>query len=354
MSLQDKLNKLKYSLNLDVLNLRNIQRQINEIQTFKEEQNYDYLKGLLCPEKSQGIRIPSQIPQPTSCFQWRNTYTFKPNAKGSYYFVLNPFFLYNESAIGKTIPFAPAAGGGNVYQWYIAQYVSSFWPCNDANLDGESEYNVVTAARDIQQSVPDLYNNYRLVSASLILKYIGPLDEAQGVIGGGIDYTVVNRLGGRFYQYQGQPYDPTAASYGMNTNKFAKYTNFDNIRHLTYSTENNVLEGLRLLYFPTDNKSDCFIKTFNGEGAVGVFDAGNFCILPLTDQYKTGFTWVCYVQDANPDSNYRIDITCNFEAIPNAKYLNYIPVSVRPYYLPWKERKLILDELKDHVVQKNN
>lgn len=351
MNLQDKINKLKFLLNSDTINLRNVQKEVNEIQTFKENQNYDYLRGLLYPEKSQGIRIPSQIPQPTSCFQWRSTYAFKPNAKGCYYFVFNPFFLYDESAIGKLIPYAPSIGG-TVYQWYMAQYLSTFWMCDDVNLDGTSEYNVVMAARNVQQAVPGLYNSYRLVSASLILKYIGPLEEAQGVIGGGIDYSFINRVGGRFYQYAGQPYDPNAVSYGMNTNKFSKFTNFDNIRNLTYSTENSVLEGLRMLYFPVDNKADCFIKSFNGIQAVGIYDAGNFCVLPPKDQYKTGFSWIGYVQDVNPNSNFRLDITCNFEAIPNAKYLDYIPVSVRPYYVPWKERKTILDELKNHAMQK--
>lgn len=348
MSLQDKLNKLKYSLNSDILNLRNIQRQINEIQTFKEEQNYDYLKGLLCPEKNQGMRIPSQIPQPSSCFQLRSTLTLGVNAKGCHVFCFNPFFLYDDSVLGTT----RSVNGRN---WYISNYLSSFWSCASADLDGVNQQNFSFQTINVRQGLPSLYNTYRLVSASLTIKYIGPLESAQGVIGGGISYDYYDYIGGGFYIYNGMPYNPPAAPYLMSTNKFAMYTNFDNIRNLAYHSENNCLEGIRMLYFPTDTKADNFIKVFNASG-ITTASNGNFYwyIKATSDQCKPGFNWIGYIQHADADAKYQVDIACNFEAMPNAIYLNYLPVSTRPYFIPWKERKTILNEMKDQIIQKIN
>ena len=348
MDLEDKINKLKYSLNLDILNLKDIKRQINEIQNFKEEQNYDYLQGLLYPEKSQGIRIPSQIPQPTSCFQWKSSFILTANVNGCLIFFYNPFFLYNEDVIGT--PFQGTTNNGTPTQYYFHNFLSTFGYIPGGALDG-STYNerFSYTAVDINQSVPDLYSSYRLVSASLTMKYIGVLEEAQGVVGGGIDYTNLDRL---FGYVRTESYSTIQAQ----TKRCNYFTIFDNIRHLTYNAENNLLEGLKLLYFPTDNKADCFVKMFNGIGTTAFYDMYNslstFSIMPSLDQIKTGFNWVGYIQNGPPNSKYKFDIICNFEAIPNAKYLNYIPVSTRLYYLPWSKRKTILDELKNHAIQK--
>ena len=352
MDLENKINKLKYSLNLDILNLRDIQRQINEIQNFKEEQNYDYLQGLLCPEKSQGIRIPSQVPQPTSCFQWKSSFMLTTNQKGCLFFYYNPFFLYDESTIGKVV--SARTPIGTTARYYLAQYLTSFWFANSGLIDGIYKTDFILSGIDIKQGVPNLYGTYRLVSASLVMKYIGVMEEAQGVVGGGIDFMDFNLIGGKqYYINNNQPYDPSHNSISFEATDPNYFTFFDNIRHLTYSTENNVLEGLRLLYFPIDNKSDQFIKIFNGDGATGFFDAKTrFSLIPPIDQYKPGFNWVGYVQNGPPSSKYKLDIVCNYEAVPRAEYLNYIPISTRLYYLPWSKRKTILDELKNHAVQK--
>lgn len=350
MNLQDKINKLKYSLNLDILNLRDIQRQINEIQNFKEEQNYDYLQGLLYPEKSQGIRIPSQIPQPTSCFQWKSSFMLTTNENGCLFFYYNPFFLYDESTIGKI--FSARKPIGTIEQYYFAQYLSSFWFTDGRLLDGIYKDTPTLYCVDIKQGIPNLYDTYRLVSASLVMKYVGILEEAQGVVGGGIDFTDFNLIGGKQYVYNNQPYDPSHIMIKFRTKDFNSFTFFDNIRHLTYSTENNVLEGLRLLYFPIDNKSDQFIKIFNGDGGTGFWKKNDLSFIPSIDQYRPGFNWVGYVQNGPPSSKYKLDIVCNYEAVPRAEYLNYIPISTRLYYLPWSKRKTILDELKNHAIQK--
>ena len=56
MDINYKLNLLKLSLNASKLDLKNIQKQINEILKYKELRNYDYLNTLLYPEKPEDVK----------------------------------------------------------------------------------------------------------------------------------------------------------------------------------------------------------------------------------------------------------------------------------------------------------
>ena len=90
--------------------------------------------------------------------------------------------------------------------------------------------------------IPNVYDQYRLVSASMVVKYIGRLDIVSGVIGGAIVYNDDPTIGAHFSQ-------------GTNTTNvyMAKYGNFDLAMDSFYHQEYMVLDGLRQLYFPLDN-----------------------------------------------------------------------------------------------------
>ena len=79
MNLLSKLNILKKTLNNDKLDLVKIQRQINEINTYKELTNYDYLNYLLYPEKYKYVKIPNKISIPSTCLHFTTTKTFSTN-----------------------------------------------------------------------------------------------------------------------------------------------------------------------------------------------------------------------------------------------------------------------------------
>ena len=49
---------------------------------------------------------------------------------------------------------------------------------------------------NINQCIPDVYDQYRLVSASIVVKYIGRLDIVSGVIGGAIIFDENSVLNG--------------------------------------------------------------------------------------------------------------------------------------------------------------
>ena len=50
-----------------------------------------------------------------------------------------------------------------------------------------------------------------------------------------------------------------------------------------------------------------------------------------SDLYKSGFNQFVYVLGAPPSSScFKVDIYCNFECLPNASFLNYLPLSTTP------------------------
>ncbi len=255
------------SLRADTVEIDNVKSLAEQLNHMKQESSDDYLNALLKPEYSKGSKIPSTIPVPTSSFQLHNSITVAPNASGNAAIMFNPFYL--------------AASGTN----------STLYVNNNAALTGQASSNFFTAA-SIGQVIPAVYNEYRLVSASIVVKYIGRLDIVQGVIGGAIVFDQnVNDI----------------ASGTVNAN-LAKYGDFNLAMDSFYTQENYTLNGLRELYFPLD---------------------------PTFEQYynittsKTGFSFLIYIQDGVPSSlNYKIDIYCNYECLPDATFLNYIPTSL--------------------------
>ena len=349
MVLISKLGDLKNALSGDKVNLRTVKQQINSITAFDKSQNYSYLNNMLHPEKARGCKIPSQVPVPSCSFQLHNCVTVSTNASGNCAFILNPFFLASEEIIG----FDLSTMGGPAY--FVHKFLTSLWVNNDATLTGQAT-NDQWKPVDIGQVLPAVYDQYRLVSASVVVKYIGRLDIASGVLGGAIIYDESNTLGGQLQAKSGtNPYNPAAAGIDSKTNDLTKFGNFDLAMDSFYHQENLCIEGARMLYFPLDNSFEEYVKVCDSSVIGCTYSGSNIFFDMPQDYYKAGFNWFFYSLGAPPNANcFKVDIYCNFECLPNAKYLNYMPITLNPYVISNEEKKRMNLVVQNKPVLKAN
>lgn len=262
--------EMMYSLSKRPLDIQAIKNAIDKILDIESEYRYEYLVTLLHPEFGRGSKIPSSLPVPTSSFTIRNTLVVSPNSSGMLAGVFNPFFLDN---LGTQ---------------------STLYINNNAALTGNALSNFF-ASTDIGISVPlNIYNQYRLVSASLSVKYIGRLDIVQGTIGMAIAY---------------EP-NVIASSFGGFLTALQKYGNFNSIQDGIFFQENYTLAGSRGVYFPLDTTFEAFQNLGN---------------------YKAGFAFAFYIQDgvySATQSSYKLEVIMNYEALPDVQFLSYIPTSM--------------------------
>ena len=350
MILISKLGTLRNALSTDKLNLRNVKQQIADIASFDKTQNYEFLSNLLRPEKARGSKIPSQVPVPSCSFQLHNCTTLTTNGSGNCALIFNPFFLAADTAIGSKMDV-----GGTDY--YCHKFLTSLFVNNNANLTGtQSDSNWVPV--DIGQVLPAVYDQYRLVSACLVVKYIGRLDNACGVIGGAIIYDQNDTIGGMVQADTGSAYNPNGAGTNSVSPTLAKYGNFDLAMDSFYHQENMCIEGVKELYFPIDNSFEEYVKIMDDTVVGAIPDptgSGGVVYSIQEDYYKSGFNWFFYALGCPANINcFKIDIYCNFECLPNAKYLNYMPVSLNPYIVSAEDKKKMILIAQGRPVLKSN
>lgn len=337
-----KLNNLRASLCQEKLNVSYIKQQIEELSSFNQSQNYAYLTSLLCPERSRGSKMPSQIPVPSCSFQLHNSITLTTNASGNVAFVMNPCFLASESIIGSSVTIGETS-------YNIRNFVTSAWVNNNDTLTGSAENNNWVPV-NFFQTLPDVYDQYRLVSASLVIRYIGRLDETRGQIGGAIFYDELPTMGGQVQPGAGQVAN-TGSPY------LSKYGIFDYALDAFYSKTNMTLEGVRMLYFPIDNSYEEYTKVMN-DSILAVEDGlvdGKVVFNPSRDYYKGVFNWFFWAQGCpSATACFKADIYCNFECLPNARFLNYMPVSINNVYIPVDKRKEWIMSIQQHPIMKAN
>ena len=174
--------RLYQTLNGEKLNLSEVKNAVDALSMFNSKQQYNYLNNLLHPEKCKGVKIPSPIPVPSCAFQLHNCVTLPTNDKGNLAILFNPMFLYSQTFSGKSyqIPNGSSSTFNGGVNW-----LSSFFFNNSNNLTGHS-YEGTWSPVNLGQGIPNVYDQYRLVSASIVIKYIGRLDIVSGVIGGAI------------------------------------------------------------------------------------------------------------------------------------------------------------------------
>ena len=98
-----------------------------------------------------------------------------------------------------------------------------------------------------------------------------------------------------------------------------------------YHQENLCIEGMRELYFPIDNSYEEYVKLFNEKLVTPeLTEILGYPKLKVNENYlKNGFRYMIYVLGAPPSSScFKVDIYCNFECLPNAEFLNYLPLSL--------------------------
>ena len=227
--------------------------------------------------------------------------------------------------------------------------MTSLWVNNDDTLSGSAP-NENWDPYDIGQVIPAVYDQFRLVSASVVVKYIGRLDIVSGVIGGAIIFDENRNVGSQMkVTYAPQPGAESTVVYPMGINPdLAKYGNFDLAMDSFYHQENLTLEGIRELYFPIDNSFEEYVKitdnsilnyTFNLTSNSVPPGIMSYTCIANQDYYKSGFNFMIYTLGAPPTSAcLKLDIYCNFECLPNAKFLNYLPISMTPYHLSTVEK----------------
>ena len=319
--------RLYEAINGEKLDFTNIKSAVDALAKFNERQEFNYLNNLLYPEKCKGVKIPSPVPVPSCSFQLHNSTTISTNSRGNLALIFNPFFLAN-----RTTPFNN--GEGEDYVWasqdgsnkYWVDYFTSMAINNDDTLTGY-EPNESWKPLDIFQTIPDVYSQYRLVSASIVVKYIGRLDIASGVIGGAIVFDESpEMIAAGHYTNNGVPNTWTALPKNL-----AKYGNFDLAMDSFYHQENLCIEGMRQLFFPVDNSYEEYVKLFKENLPNYKYEtvADKLTITTDSDYLKNGFRYMIYTLGAPPNSAcFKVDIYCNFECLPNAEFLNYLPLSI--------------------------
>ena len=317
------------TLHGEKMNFEKIRDAVDALQQYNARNEYTYLNNLLHPEKCKGVKIPSQIPIPSCSFQLHNSITLTTNSSGNLGIIFNPDFL--ASNVHNRVINVETDEWNNDY---TIQFFTSLFVNNNDSLDGFSD-NEHWKIMDIGQNIPPVYDQYRLVSASIVVKYIGNLEEVSGVIGGAIVYDESSEIGCHHrIKYRnkktGQEYGPFAR---FTIPKYlSKYGNFDLAMDAFYKQENLCLEGIRLLYFPIDNKYTEYIGLMNDNYVyVEQQDADTYHqirgIFRSDEDYrKNTFKQLIYVLGAPANQTcFKLDIYCNFECLPASPFLNYLP-----------------------------
>ena len=323
------LARLYEALNGEKMDFTKIKSAVDALAVFNKKAEYNYLNNLLYPEKCKGVKIPSQIPVPSCSFQLHNCITLRTNSSGNLCVVFNPYFLANQ-----THPNYIRAGEDDnwIYEMRPSSF-SSLFVNNSENLNGHIPNNNFTPI-NIGQEIPAVYDQYRLVSASMVIKYIGRLDIVSGVIGGAIVFDETPEMGCSYNAKVTSKADGTVReeAHDFVPEMLAKYGNFDLAMDAFYRQENLCLEGIRQLYFPLDNSYEEYTRLMN-DNLIKVTPINNtgtrYKIESTEDYLKNGFRQVVYVLGAPADQAcFKLDIYCNFECLPASPFLNYLPLSM--------------------------
>ena len=300
----------------------------------------EYINTLLNPKKTKGSKIPTRNFTPTCSFQLHYQYNVPVDGKGFCGLCFNPFFLSDDSIkdYKGNINFPE---GENIKGYEIRRMSTFFVKCERI---GHSEWTYAY----IGQTIPALYSSYRLVSAEINFKYIGDISRATGYICGAVinddDKIVGSNITLKYPQY----------NINTSTEDFIldKY-NENTIKNSYYYIENKIIDGFRMIYYPLDNSYEEFVKVYKGPGLrVDKWINSNRYSISLSDEYfKSGFKWIIFLNgiDRYSIGSVLMEIHCNYECIPDLKYINYLPMSIIvSCYIPKNIKEKIIEYLKNN------
>ena len=338
----EKLNRLKNDLNQEDLDLRRIQKEMNELDKINTINSYAYMETLLDPINKKCVKVPSEKPLPSCTFQLHDNYKFRPNSKGNALIGFNPWLLVSDDFLNRQYRVGE-------YNYSMVMSSLGYFFCPDEQVDGSYECTNWYVPSSVNFTIPAVYSQYRLVSAALTIKYLGQIDEASGLIGGAVTFDKVARIGARMKQ------EGTNNARSSRIPEYYKYGNFENIRDSYYYKEHSCLEGLKMLYFPIDNSFQEFKRVCDGSNLdIKVADNLVYISDPGETQMKSGFNWIVYLLNLPPTSSVRVDWYLNFECLPKSELLNYIPISLDVFYISPELIKDILEKVRDNVIQALN
>ena len=359
--LDNKIKELYKSLSSDYINLYDIKKNLYEVKNINTSNEVTYLRNMIYPEKALNAKVPSKISQNTCSFKLHYSDAIWTNWHGALVIRFSPNFLASDSLVGKRMVIQNQEDF-EITDWSLSLVdVSTFWWSNAAMLDGdETQYYMEFQPLFIGQMLKKgFYSQYRLVSASMELKYLGPTAIAKGSIGGAITFDENTNIGAATQEGPSNtPYDPQWGWDISNFADFVRYSNFNNLRRLPYFKEKTCLDGIRMLYFPVDSSYDNFTKIYSGDGteARNGYGYGEYwyeepCVFTDPSIYKSGFTWVVFCYNCPPQEQFKVDITCNYECLPFDSVLNYMPYNSERFNITRESRDVIEDFVQQNCVQ---
>ena len=362
----EKLNEIKELYN-NIQKKEDINEIINNIEKITEEESKErkiYLNSLLYPEKYKNVKIPSEYPIPSCTYSFHTSFIATPNDSGVFRYMINPYFLYKQRLAGLYENYKYVSEDGTIIdstlidegkRYYSIDYLSSGVQFNNINNEiyiesfpGGLQANSI----NLKQYVPDIYLKYRLVSASIIIKYMDKLEKSSGTLGGTIVMDKLDNIFGHgviredTHNYVGEIIDKN----------ICKYYDIKLIRNTFYYKEVNSIDGLKLVYFPIDNSYEEFadvididdIISFNTYFAGTSWGVGNIprFNFKLNNNYKGGFFFYFFSEGGTPGTKYKVDLYCNFECLPNLNKFNYLSVNTYNMSISSKEKQSIIKILQ--------
>ena len=360
----DKINEI-YNL------LKNENKDINKIiNEIKELTGNDdktlYLKSLLYPEKYKGVKIPNKVPLPTCTFQLHTSKLIRCYTNYPLRIVFNPFFLYDKSYCQDkfTIPdYHYQKYGKYVYvddqipkykDTFSYDYLTSFYM-----IHGPEQY---FQPSNSDQGITNLYSQYRLVSACIMLKYVGESDKISGILGGTILTDDCKYINGNIYVMNNLGY-PIQSSI---LEEYDKYLDYKNYVNNFYHKEVNCIDGIKLIYFPLDNTFEEFREIIKPTNVIDVkvdnngnnLQARKISALKLDKNFKNNFKFYIYglgLPDWGLGKTYfKLDIYCNYECLPNPEFNEYLPLNIYNSNLNIHDKQNIMNIIRNKCIMKIN
>jgi hypothetical protein len=238
---------------LSSTDMKSIYSQIKELLDYNDE---DYVSSVLFPEYFPAARIPTDFPLPTAIFGYKTEHYIGVNSQG------NMSFIFRPKVTG------PDAAFLNFYQ-------EESWSPADWG----------TPTTQVTDSISKYYKLCRLTAAVITVTYIGPLDQASGFMVGSLEYNLTRETDGV----------DTIVSYRNSLVEDGFYL----------QRTGNIMEGMRLLWFPKDVLDQTFVDPTN--------HVDNDALI----LYASGLSALTSVQ-------FRVDVERHFEAIPHSNVRDYI------------------------------
>ena len=337
----DYLNNIYESLDRKNKDINEI---IDNIDKFVSEDKNEYINNLLFPENRKNTKIPDLIPLPSSTFQLHNT-KFFGTFTGDAVIMFNPFFLYPNTLLNQNqqhyLPYGKKITNVSLselgYAYNIVFLTTFLKTENNFSFSSykQNPYKSAIRPSNFNQDIYPLYSKYRLVSASIVVKYIGPMEQACGKIGGLIVTDKNDFVSGEF-NIIGEHWGEYANLVNFNYD----YLDYNNVNSLYNYKEFNILDGMRIIYYPIDNSFEEYVSLFSYENIVGFGEDATGFYAKCDKNLKNGFNFLIYIIGGpNGLGMFKVDTYCNFECLPNDLFMQYLPVDLNINSMTNEEKK---------------